>query len=389
MEVLYGIGIALGGLIMVMILRSFTTLFHELGHAIPALTFSSDKVKVYIGTYGSTDQVLPLKMGRLEIYFKFNILAWNTGMCSHGRTQGLWKNFIIVLGGPVASLLISVPLFVFLINNAINPLISFGIAIFIMAASLDFISNLIPMGKQINLDGGSAIFNDGMQLILLFKRSRLPDVYFEMEKLIDEKEYVTAIERGRSIILNQKSEPALYDLMITALFAVHEYEDIITALKLKSQYYELSPHDYHQMGIAHTKLNHFEKALKFLNQAIYKHYDNAQMLIDRGYLHLQRSDPHAAFDDCNAAIQYNPALTKAVLYRSLALIRLEEPEDALHDLDVLIKHEPDNALAWFYLGMAHEELKNDNHAFDSYTMAKQLGCTAHGLDYRLQLTEPN
>jgi len=388
MEVLFGISIAVGGLIMVMILRSLTTLFHELGHAIPALAFTLGIVKVHIGTYGSTEQVHPMKLGRLEIFFKFNFLAWNMGLCSHDGVKGIIKNFIIILGGPIASLLISIPLLFLLINYAISPLLSFAIAVFIMAASLDFITNVFPMGKQINMDDGNAVSNDGKQLVSLIKRSKLPPIYLEMDRLIKNKDYVTAIERGRSTILNQKSLPALYDIMVTALFAEKEYEDIVTAIKLKSQYHELTSDDYHHLGVAHTKLNHFDKGLKFLNQAIYKEYNNSQMLIDRGYLHLQRSDPYAAFDDFNAAIQYNPALTKAVLYKSLALIRMEQAEDALEILNALLEHEPNNTLAWYYLGLAHERLKNNDHAFDSYTMAKQLGCTEHGLEYRLQLTSP-
>ena len=173
--------------------------------------------------------------------------------------------------------------------------------------------------------------------------------------------------------------------MVQALQQEREYEDIITAIKLKSQYYELKPSDYHMMGVANTKLNRFDEALKFLNQACYKEYTNGQMLMDRGYLHLQRSDAMAAFDDFNAALHFDGSLLQAVVYRALAMIRLEESGEAIVDLKQVVELDPKHALAWFYLGQAYEANKEDELAFAAYTKAKELGCEEHGLDYRLQL----
>lgn len=388
MEVLLGIGIALGGMALVLTIRSITTLFHELGHAIPALIFSKEKVNVYVGTYGKADQGFPIHLGRLSIFFRFNFLTWNIGMCSHGGIRPLWHNLITVIGGPIASLLISIPLLLFLVNVDLHPLTSFCISVFVMAASIDFFTNMIPSGSSGYTDDGNSIFNDGMQLKYLFRRLSLPEVYFEMEELIVKKEFVAAIETGRANIVNKKAKPEVYDLMIEALNEEREYEDIITASKLKAQHYPLTANDYHTMGKAYTKLNQFEDALKFLNEACYKKHDNADMLFDRGYLHLQRSDHQAAYNDFCASLHFNPNQTKSILYRALSLIRLDEPKDAIHDLEVIIKYEPENDVAWFYLGMAHEESGNDMHAFDCYTMAKQMGCKEHGLEYRLQLTSP-
>ncbi len=385
MEVLFGIGIGIGGILLVMVLRSFTTLFHEMGHAIPALIFSKDKVQVYIGTYGDTEHGATISLGRLDIFYKFNFLAWNIGMCKHQGQTNAWRNFLIIVGGPIASLLIAIPLLFFLPQAQANPILHFAIIVFVGAAMLDLVSNLFPYGSQMHTDSGKSIYNDGMQLLSLWKRGSLPTVYFQMEKLIAEKNFVDAIEKGKPIVTGDKTKPEVYDLMVQALREEKEYEDIITAIKLKSQFYELKPTDYHMMGVANTKLNRFDEALKFLNQACYKEYTNGLMLKDRGYLHLQRSDAMAALDDFNAALHFNGSLLDAVVYRALAMIRLEEPGEAIVDLKQVVELEPEYALAWFYLGQAYEASKEDDLAFDAYTKAKELGCKEHGLDYRLQL----
>ena len=368
-----------------MVLRSFTTLFHELGHALPALLFSREKVQVYIGTYGDTKHGATVSLGRLDIFFKFNFLAWNIGMCRHQGQTNAWRNFLIIVGGPIASLMIAIPLLYFLSQAQTHPLVHFAIFVFVGAALLDLVSNLFPYGNQMHTDNGKSIYNDGMQLLSLWRRGSLPEVYFEMEKLIAQKNFVSAIEIGTPIVTGAKTKPEVYDLMIHALQHEKEYEDIITATKLKSQYYELKPIDYHMMGVANTKLNRFDEALKFLNQACYKEYTNGRMLMDRGYLHLQRSDAMAALDDFNAALHFDGSLLEAVVYRALTLIRLEEPTSAIEDLKEVIKLEPNHTLAWFYLGQAHEANKEDKLAFNAYSKAKELGSNEHGLDYRLQL----
>lgn len=387
MEVLFGIGLAIGGILLVMVLRSFTTLFHELGHAIPALLFSKEKVQVYVGTYGDTKDGASLSLGRLDIFFKFNFLAWNIGMCRHQGQSKVWQNFLIIVGGPIASLMIAVPLLLFLPQAEAQPLLHFAIFVFLGAALLDLVSNLFPYGNQMYTDSGKSIYNDGMQLLGLWKRGSLPTVYFEMEKLMSQKNFVGAIEKGKSVVMEAKTNPEVYNLMVQALQQESEYEDILTAIKLKSQYYPLGASDYHMMGVANTKLNRFDEALKFLNQACYKEYSNGRMLLDRGYLHLQRSDAMAALDDFNAAFHYDGSLLMAVIYRALAMIRIEEPESAIEDLKQVLDLEPENSLAWFYLGQAYQENKEDRLAYNAYIKAKELGCEEHGLDYRIQLLE--
>ena len=71
MEIITGIGIAIGGILLVVLLRSLTTFFHEMGHAVPALLFTREKVEVFVGSYGDLHNALQLQLGRLKLYLKF------------------------------------------------------------------------------------------------------------------------------------------------------------------------------------------------------------------------------------------------------------------------------------------------------------------------------
>ena len=88
MSVITGILLALLFIAAILLIRSVTTLFHELGHALPALWFTQGPVIVHVGSYGNLNGSLQIPLGRLKIFLKFNPLAWNLGLCpTSGRSQ--------------------------------------------------------------------------------------------------------------------------------------------------------------------------------------------------------------------------------------------------------------------------------------------------------------
>ncbi len=56
-------------------------LIHELGHAIPALRYTSEKVVIYICSYGQTKDSVSIRINRLEIWFNYNVFRWRGGLC--------------------------------------------------------------------------------------------------------------------------------------------------------------------------------------------------------------------------------------------------------------------------------------------------------------------
>jgi len=58
--------ILLSLILLVLLTRPLTVIFHELGHAIPAILLTKEKVTVYIGSYGDPKKSLRIKIGLLD-----------------------------------------------------------------------------------------------------------------------------------------------------------------------------------------------------------------------------------------------------------------------------------------------------------------------------------
>lgn len=185
------------GLILLLV-RFFTVIFHELGHAIPALIFTKDNVTVYLGSYGDEKDSTSVRTGRLEIWFKHS-LFWNAGLCvSYSKNISKFKNFIEIIGGPIASL--------FLSSVCVYCAFVFGghgffkliFIVFLCSSLFDFFVNIIPLKISTAIHGGKVVYNDGMQLIMLFN-SKLAHKYTHSTLSQNTKDLIV---RSREIALD-------------------------------------------------------------------------------------------------------------------------------------------------------------------------------------------
>ena len=160
MDYLQGILLGIGWISGIILMRSITTLFHELGHALPALVFTrKEKVNVFIGTYGDLSNSLRLNLGRLVLYLKFNVFNWRIGLCTHAGVRGLIPQIIVILGGPVASLLIASIAFYFIITKQFSELWVVFIVFFLISAIIDFLVNVDPSHTPIKLYDNSVTYS--------------------------------------------------------------------------------------------------------------------------------------------------------------------------------------------------------------------------------------
>ena len=177
------INIAILAVFIVLFARSLTTFFHELGHAVPALFFTEEAVNVYIGTYGDISKGMQTRIGRLQLFCRLNLFDWKLRMCSFVPCSTPWKSFLILLGGPIASLLISIPLLLIILNYDLSETGYIFIAVFILASFVDFVVNLYPSSKPIPMHDGSVSYCDGYQVLHLFLRRFLSKEYLALEGL--------------------------------------------------------------------------------------------------------------------------------------------------------------------------------------------------------------
>jgi len=338
MEIFLGIFMGITWVLVVAILRSLTTLFHEFGHAIPSLAFTKSPVKVFIGTYGNSNDGLNFNLGRLQVFFKFNIFNWNMGLCSHSGVSGFWRNFWIIIGGPIASMLIALPLIYFISNYDLPLFRMYAMMAFLIAAFIDFFVNIIPQNSPIATSSGRATYNDGYQLFLLFKRATYPKEYFQMEKYFYENKFDQLFEIGKSLFAQKKHDRPIYDLMINASMHEQEYEDALYLYSELGQRHKIKTADHFTIGIIHQNLEQHKKAIQYFNQYIHYHYQN-------------------------------PTAHRA---RAQSKIELEAYQGALTDLNLVFNLHPQDVQALILKGYAHKKLTETKASEKSYALARRI-----------------
>jgi hypothetical protein len=96
-------------LLMLLIIFPLGTLLHELGHAIPALRYGAQDVKVILGSsdYEGHNIVFRRQFGRLELILASWFPLW-IGSAQTSSTLPLKQRVQVLLGGPFVSLLLVV-----------------------------------------------------------------------------------------------------------------------------------------------------------------------------------------------------------------------------------------------------------------------------------------
>lgn len=117
------------------------TIIHELGHAIPALLFTKTVVTVNIGNSNLDKKI---KLNRLIINLNgYKSLAdVSYGYVNWTPSDNRFKVIFMILGGPITSLLVSILLYIYLVNVslpyvlmiAFNALFIFSVFQFLLTA---------------------------------------------------------------------------------------------------------------------------------------------------------------------------------------------------------------------------------------------------------------
>lgn len=332
MEVLLGIFIAIAGVLVVSVLRSLTTFFHEMGHALPALLFTEGPVFVYIGTYGDVSSGVHLSFGRLQIFFRLNLLDWKLGMCQHHAVKSKAKSAIILLGGPMASLLISIPLLLLLLNVQFSETLSIVLAMFIFAATVDFMVNMIPWNQPIQMDGGGVSYCDGYQLLNLIRRSNLSATHLLLEEKLEDQKYKEVMDEAEQLILNNKADKVIYEIAIEACILHQKPKDGLWFFEKKNAQMKLNSYDYFTIATFYIDLKNDVEALKCLNHFLDKVKDSPEGYKARGCIYLRLKNYELASKDFQLAFYYNQDDPVLLMYRGIARINSTDTENGLNDL---------------------------------------------------------
>ena len=147
------------------VVRVLTTIVHELGHAFFGLIFLKGDFEIYIGSYGDPDKGSHFKIGRIMFHFIYDPFSIATGVfCYNQQKISYFKDFLITLGGPLASLLITVLYMYLAVFSPLPEVIKISFYIFAGSSAMDFWYNIKPDTTPIVLHNKKTVYNDGYML---------------------------------------------------------------------------------------------------------------------------------------------------------------------------------------------------------------------------------
>ena len=371
------IGIAL-------ISRSVTTLVHELGHAIPSLLFTKEQVIVCVGSYGDVSNSLSFSIGRLRIFLKFNFLSWNLGLCSHQGIAGFWKTLIVIIGGPIASLILALTLFYFMVFNNYSDTVIVVLTFFILSSLWDFAVNIYPVSTPFYLFNGSEIHNDGYRFLSLIKRRNYPDSYYTAMESSLNFEYEKSVAVLKNLLKEGFDNREVNDLIIANLMKNGDYDEALKHFGSFKLTKKLKSRDYYTLGAIYFELKKYNDAIKCLNKAIHGDFQNVQYLNKRGLCYAETGAHENAFKDFNAAIYYNPNYLLSFLNRGNLKIRLDDLEGGYADIQRVIEFDGKIPLAYIYLGYYYKKKHDYALAMESFEKAKALNSDYQSLDFLIE-----
>lgn len=377
-------GIIIGLILLVIITRPFTVLFHELGHAIPAILLTRQKVTIYLGSHGDTRRSVKVKLGLLEVWVKFS-LFWQAGLCVPSANEiSVNRRLIYVVCGPLASLLIAVMgaylIFRFDLHGSLKLLIVF----FLGSSVFDLFLNLIPNSTPITLHDGSITYNDGYALkhLLWYKKSE--GKYEEGVKYYLNGDHTNALQAFQHILDQGLESQELYRLTIHSLLFTRQYERALAVHHRFAEAYPLVANDHIHAGMAKTYLNQHEEGMLEYERALEMDPCHSIALNNVGYTLTVLERYAEAIPLLDKAIEVDPELSYAYNNRGYARMKLGAAEEGLKDIQYALQLDSKNAYAYRNLGIYHLEQGEMEKALRQFSLARELDPGTQMLDTMIE-----
>jgi len=378
---LTGIFIAIAAILVVLLTRSITTLIHELGHAIPSLLFTKEEVIICVGSYENLNKSRGIKLGRLKAFFTLNAFNWNSGLCLHKGVTTFLQRFLIIIGGPLASLLVGLSLIYIIKSGRIEETYIVVFVFLLVSALWDFISNIIPQSKPLVTHNGNIVYNDGYQLQLLLEEQKLPAHQQEALLAFQSKEYDAVLNLLQADVPTQINQAKVQHVYIASLLATKQTTDAEEIFYKFFGETELNSADWGLIGQIKFEQNQYDDALEAYKRAVYLDFKNPLLLHQKAWCYFHLGDYRQAIQIFSASLSYQPDFYNAFIDRAYAYIKLDELALAAQDLAQAVAINPDHAKTYFYLGLLKKEEKKNKEALVYLQKAEKMGFEHYGLDY--------
>ncbi len=371
-----------------MVIRPFTVLFHELGHAIPALLITKEKVTIYLGSYGDPNRSLNFNIGRLEIWLKYNPFNWRMGLCiPSSKAMSFNQRIIFILAGPFASFIIASIAIYLTFTFDLHGSLKIILTIFLGSAIFDLYANLKPSSEPIALYDGTVGHNDGYCLKQLFYFKKLPATYEKAVKLYDKQQYVEAGDLLHEMLNNGFKETDIYRLAISSFLQVGRFELANSWIDEFISSGALNADDFTNVAITYSNLNEHQKSLNYYNKALLLNPKHKYALNNKGYTLNMLHKFEEAISLFDKAIELDPNFAYSYNNRGLAKIKIGQQVDGLADINHSFALDENNSYAYRNLGIYHLDKGEPVQALALFKKAKQLDQNTHGINELINETE--
>lgn len=328
-------------MVVVAVVMWINTILHEMGHAIARLCVSRADVTVFLGSYGNKEKSWCLRVGRLEVWGRKNILKWWGGLCVGDADISTVRRAIVLLAGPFASLILCAFMIVLLSQVGMEGPLAPVACITVAYTVFSFIANLVPNKAPIKLENGGVTYTDGKQLSILWKLRKMPAGYFAAAEHYNNKDFQKAAEELESLIVSGCKIEEVFRLAVNARAMTKSY-DVAEDLhrQMHSHGIKENAEDRLMKGLLLINANRHEAAIKHIRAALVKDGLDKNNLNNIGFALTNVGRYEEAINYLNDAIVRDPKFAYPYGNRSFAYLQLGFLEEGKADLDKAVALEP-------------------------------------------------
>jgi len=290
------------------------------------------------------------------------------------------KQLIYVLSGPLASTLVASTCIYFAFAYNTHGFLKLFLIAFLLSALFDLLRNLYPDIYPAVLEDGTLVYNDGYQIVRLFKWKKYRKAYDEACDLFDAKQYDQAAAAFEKLVAVGVHDKPLYQLLIDALLQEKQAERALSYHEMMAERLPLDSLDFCQLGTIKGFLNEQEESIKALDISLSMDPQNAVTIHNKGYFLFEfgrYADSIPLFDQ---ALTVSPESAYAYNNRGAAKVMVGELEEGLEDIQRSMEMDSANAYCYRSLGMYYLMLGDPAQALHHFQKAKEMQPTTLHID---------
>ena len=369
--------------------RALAVLIHELGHAIPLLIFSREKVTVHIGSYGDRRGTLHLNLRLFEMWVQYNPLLWRAGLCAGNFNKlSINQRIVCIALGPTASILVAITALILIVTFSMPAWLKVFLPFFMISAIIDLYFNLAVTSRFVHLDDGSSTFNDAAELKRLLSWRKMEGEYGPAFEQFQKGNYAVAVKVFEKFLANHVYDADTYRMILFCHLKLKNYGAAKrTGEGFVDSGFNLTAHDYVNVALAFTWAGWHSDSLEYYDKALQLEPRNAEVLNNKGYTLNLLGRYTEAIPFFDKAIVIDRVRSYPHNNRGLAKIKTGMPEEGFRDIEYALALDSQNAYAFRNLGIYYMDRKEYVKALDHFEKAKKIDPKAHQLDELMAAAE--